>query len=1133
MKLTNLIRINNGKSISRLLLVTALSSYSLFSYAQHQQVHLTGSNVTLKSAFKQIEQQTKLFIDYNTQEINDSHLISKLPKNNNVKDVMEQLLKGTGCSIAFSDRHIIITKQTKPVSETKKVSGVIYDPDGEPVIGANILEKGTKDNGVISDVNGQFSLNVDKNATLIISFVGFKNQEISVKGKEQLTIKLANNTELLDEVVVIGYGSMKRKEITGAVTSVAVDRLPSASSVSVAQMLNGRAAGLYANLSSAQPGAKTNLRIRGTATGRDPLIVIDGFPVTDFSDTGVGPYGRGNTDAVLSSINPDDIASIDILKDASATSVYGTRAAGGVILITTKKGKSGKASVSFNANIGFSELYGLPDLLGPVDYMKAVNSTAKEIYMYNNKIGVYGDNPMSSLDKWVSPYSEEDYAAWQNKKGTNWMDEISRTAMVQNYGASVQGGSETSKYYASVGYSGQEGVIKNNDYNKYTGLFNIDQKFGNKVNLNLNLNASRIQMGNIALQEGYGGQSDIVRTALSFPSNLPVRNEEGEFSSNPLLVDMDNPVSFLDITNKTRTDRLMGHASLSYEIIKGLTIKGMAGFDYVSSQGYSYLPKSTRLGSNANGQADRSLNEKNDYQLQLTANYNVVFKELHLLNVMAGTEFMSMNKEGFRAGNKNFMTDTFLWYNLGLGASASPTVGSSGSKSETLSYIVRASYSFDERYFVTANLRVDGSSNFAKNHQWGYFPGVSVGWDIAREPFMESTSRVLNQLKVRLGYGQTGNDKIGSALTDYYKDGKKVLIGNNLYSSTVLGGFGNPDLKWETQTDFNVGVDFSLWNGRLSGSAEYFNRVISDLLGKRSLSSANELTEIVANLDSKKQTYGYEVTLNSKNIMHRDFTWNTTATFSYYRDRWLKRDRNWVPDINDSPKAFLNELWYYESDGLVQVGDQLPYTDKPIPGTVKIKDVDGYLLDENGDKVLDENNIPKRLGHPDGMIDNADKQLMGVNAPYTIGLMNSFSYKNFDLNISMYGSFNHLMVNSTVQLLTNVNDLKLGNNIMYKGLNSWSSDNQTGYYPSANQSSSKYGVGDFYLEKAWYIRVSNIDLGYTFHLEKYKIDNLRLYASLRNPFLITPYEGLDPETDSRAASYPNNRTYSIGVQFNF
>lgn len=1015
------------------------------------------------------------------------------------------------------------------------VTGTVFDPKlNEPIIGATVQVKGTTTHGAITDINGMFSLNVVKGDVIVITFIGYQPYTITVnKAESNFKINLIEDSRALDEVVVVGYGSMKRKEITGSVTNVAMDQMPSASAISVAQMLGGRAAGLSANLTSAQPGAKTKLQIRGSATGREPLIVIDGFPVSDFSDTGVGPYGRGDTDAILSSINPDDIASIDILKDASATSVYGTRAAGGVILITTKKGKSGRVSVGFNANVGFAKIYGLPNLLGPTEYMNAVNNAQKEIYMYNNKIGVYGEKPESELEKFNPKFKEEDFAEWKGKEGTDWMKEISRTAMVQNYGANIQGGSETSQYYASVGYSGQEGVIKTNNYNKYTGLFNIDQKFGNKVKLNLNLNASRIDMDNVALQEGYGGQSDIIRTALSFPTNLPVRDEEGKFTSNPMLTDMDNPVSFLDMKNKTRTDRLMGHASLSYEVISGLTVQGMVGFDYASSQAYSYLPKSTRLGANAGGQADRSLNQKNDYQTQLRVNYNKDFKELHHLNVMVGTEFMSMNREGFKAGNKNFMTDSFLWNNLGLGASAAPTVGSSGSKSQTLSYVVRTNYSFDERYFITASLRVDGSSNFTKNHQWGYFPGISMGWDIARESFMESTRNVIDHMKIRAGYGQTGNDKIGAALSDFYKPGDKILIGNTLYASTKLGGFGNPDLKWETQTDFNIGVDFSLWSGRLSGSVEYFNRVVSDILGERTLSSASELTKIVANMDSKKQTYGYEFTLNSRNITTKNFSWNTTATFTYYRDRWLKRDRNWVPDINDSPKAYFNELWYYESDGLVQVGDKLPYTDKPIPGTVKIKDLDGYLLDEGGNKVLDENGIPKRLGRPDGKIDNADKRRIGVNAPYTIGLTNNLRYKNFDLNISAYGVFNRWMTNSTLQMLTNVNDLKLGNNIMDKGLNSWSSDNQQGYYPSANQSASRFGVGDFYVEKAWYIRISNIDLGYTFPLQKYKINNLRVYASLRNPFLFTPYEGLDPETDAREASYPNSRTYSIGLQFNF
>ncbi|MDR2683185.1 MAG: SusC/RagA family TonB-linked outer membrane protein, partial [Dysgonamonadaceae bacterium] len=959
---------------------------------------------------------------------------------------------------------------------------------------------------------------------------GYINRELPVANRPVLNIILQEDSKLLNEVVVMGYGSLKRKEITGSHASVQMNTLPPVGGTTISHFLNGRAAGLTTSLTSAQPGGGVNLQIRGRASNRQPLVVIDGFPIiSSFANASAGEFGAGSTDAILSAINPNDILSIDILKDASATSMYGSKAAGGVILITTKRGTSEEAKIEVNGNVGWSYAYNLPELLNAYDFMTESNRAIKERFMYDHNIAPYGNKQWgdSSIPEYTPRYKDEDLEKWKNTPGTNWMKEISRVGTVQNYGLNIQGGGKTSKYFASFGYYDQEGIIRNNNYEKYTAQISLDQKIGNKAKFGLTLNANRANIDNVPLQEGFAEASDLIRTALQFPPNLEVKDASGKYTINQYASFLTNPVSFLEIANKTKNDRLTGNVFFTYNIIPDLELTLRGGTDIYITQGFAYIPTTTIIGEKTKGRADKRMDEKNDYQLQFNANYHKTLLDKHNLNALFVTEYIQTNVQGTRATSWNFPSDNFLWHYLGLAADRA-NIGSYGRKSENIAYIGRINYSFDEKYFLTANLRIDGSSNFAKNHQWGYFPGISIGWDMAQEKFMNDFLPAFKQFKWRAGYGQTGNDNIGSAFANYYVPGDLIVLGEQIISSIKLGGLGNPDLKWETQTDFNLGIDFDLGQSRLRGSVEYFNRVITDILGWKPLTSLGEATGITANLNQAKQTYGYEITLNSENIRHPDFSWNTNFTYTYYRDRWLKRDESWRPDIYNSERAYFEELWYHLADGLVQEGETLPYTTNPIPGTVKLKDIDGYLKDENGKIIIGENNIPMRTGAPDGRIDNADRVLIGVNTPFTIGLTNQFQYKHWDLNISVYGVFNRWMTHATYSLLTDVTNLEQGLNQMVDVKERWNSDNQTGTLPSSLQRFSEFETGNYYLSKAWYIRFSNIDLGYKLPIKK---GYLRLFATLQNPFLITPYKGMDPESDSRPASYPNNRTYSVGFQF--
>ncbi|KVV15145.1 TonB-dependent receptor [Flavobacterium sp. TAB 87] len=1062
---------------------------------------------------------------------------------------------GTSDEGSLLEKYSLRTTETKSVTHLKienkssiafeKITGTVLDEQGLPLPGVNVIKKGSQD-GVVTDFDGNFVIDATKGQTLIFSYMGFVNQEIQIKDAKNIKITLISEAQQMNEVVVVGYATKSKRSITSAVSSVNLSGTADIPVSSISQALSGKAAGLNVNLNSAQPGGNITFQIRGSATGRSPLIVIDGMPTSDFSPASAGTFGTGSIDAVLGTLNPSDIESIDILKDASATAIYGSKAAGGVILITTKQGKKyGEKGYSVDLNIssGQQKFYEIPTMLNAVDYMTETNRVKKEQWLYESRDGVYSTVPKGG--NWSAPgtyipyYNDGIIAEFRDgtRRGTDFVDQVTRVGAVQDLNLSISGNSKNTRFFSSFSAYDQKGIIKNNNLSKYNGRININQNFGEKLSGGINLTFSQINSDNV--QIGNGGlyeNSGILLSALQFDPTLPVRNENGEFQTNTRQSNFPNPVSYLDITNETKVERFLNTAHLKYDILPDLFVKTQVGFDRTQGRSYGYLPTSTIAGKSYNGRADRGENMASNYQFQFLANYTKTINEKHHISGLLGTEYMKYKWEGMGITATNFPYDGVLWNNLALGANR-PTVYSNGGSSETTSYFSQLSYDFDYKYFIAANFRVDGSANFSPESQYGFFPGISVGWDVSREDFMKNTEGWLSQLKLRIGYGETGNDNIGSAFTDWYAPGANTMWGGSVISGVRLAGLGNPGLKWEKQVDVNAGVDFSLLNNRIVGSVDYFNRVVSRILGERNLISSNPVNKIFYNLDAEKQTYGTEVTLNTKNIVSKDFSWNSLITYTYYRDRWLKRDPSYVLGINESQKQFIGEIWAYKSDGLVQPGSTDPLNN--IPGTVKINDTNGFLLDASGNRVVNENGQPQYSGVSDGKIDAADLVKVGVNTPYTLGFSNTFKYKNFDLSIDTYGVFNRWKVNETKTSLGGPNVygiVSIGTNLLEETKDRWNSDNQEGSGVSALQNYAKNGSGDFFLEKAWFIRVRTISLGYTLPsgtLDKLKVNKLRIYGNVLNPFLFTPYSGMDPETDSYVAAYPNQRTFSLGLQIQF
>ena len=1152
----NLKRTIKIMKLTVLMLIVCLSQMVAATYAQTTKLSLSIKNETLEYVLKQIEKQSEFLFFYNLEEINKNEKISITKKNANIQDVLDAIATKTGLKYTIKDRHIVLTTEisspvTGIIQQNRKITGTVNDTFG-PIAGANIIQKGTT-NGTTTDVNGNYSIEVPENAVLQISFIGYIQQDIAVKGKSIIDVLLKEDTQALEEVVVVGYGTMKKKDLTGAVASVKMDDAPVGTVSTISHALAGKAAGLQVSAVSAQPGGGTNFRIRGAASvnaSNDPLIIIDGFPISTPNEDKIktGKYSSGTTDTILASINPNDIESIEVLKDASSTAIYGARAGNGVIIITTKKGKTGAPTVTYSGTASVQTLANSYDMLDAKDFMIQSNRYQYEQWMKDNKIGIYGGKNESEASSTYTPrYTDAQISNPTND--TNWFDEITRTGFQTQHNISINGGTDMTKYLISGNFFKQNGVVKNNDMERYTGRMNLEQVISKYVKVGVNLTLSRNQMNNVPLGSGQNENASIMVAAAQFNPILGIRDENGEYILNDEAAFLPNPVSLLDITDKTTKERLLATSFIEVKPIKDLTLKANLGIDRNYQKHKVYLPKTTLYGAKKDGQADIAQYDKSDYLLELTANYAKQFGN-HNLNALVGYSFQRFTDESLSAGNSQFLIDGFLYNNLGAGAYPKPSVGSSASKDEMASFFGRVNYSFKDRYLLTATLRADGASNFAQNNRWGYFPSVALGWRFTEEEFMRPLINVLSNGKLRLSYGQTGNSNIGNKAISYYKTGNNNEFGGTESVGVYLDQMGNPDLKWETTTEWNVGLDLGFFNNRLNVTAEYYHKVVSDLLSERTLLSYNEVSKIAANI-GETQSQGFELTINTKNIDTKDFSWNSDFTFSFYRDKWKTRDASWKPAAYSQYDAPIRYYFGYMSDGLIQEGETVDWMAGSVPGQVKIKDLDGYVYNEDGTLKVDKYGIPVKSGKPDGKIDEADMVIYGSKDPgYMIGFNNTLRYKNFDFNIYFYGQFALWNIGSYKDLWLTGADGMTGIVNMYRGYNMpvsskdvWSHDNTSatrpGYFqdksPVSAGSTSTGKIGDYYLEKSWFIRCRNITLGYTIPMKQSKkvLSNIRVYADINNPFTITPYKGLDLETDNSVWAYPNVRSFSLGLDITF
>ena len=1025
------------------------------------------------------------------------------------------------------------------------VKGKVIGSDGYGIAGVNVIEKGTT-NGVITDVEGRYVLNLTtENPVIAFSFIGYVSQELSVGNKTVVDIVLKEDVKALEEVVVVGYGTQKKKDLTGAIASVNSEDLGKMPALSFDQSLQGKVAGVQISQTNGAPGGNINIMVRGISSitgSNSPLYVVDGFPIgtggggsnlSNFSNSSYSSSGMANatTEKInpLSTINPSDIESIEILKDASATAIYGSRGANGVVLITTKKGKTGKTSINVNASFGVQQVAHKLDLLTPREYAEFVAEGRDNAWIYAG--GQASDpNEVRTSNAWVRPEYRNPSSI--SNEGTDWQDVIFRLATVQNYQVSATGGTENIKYMVSLGFFDQKGIVIGSDFQRFNIRSNIEAKLTKRLKFGTNL-AGSYGYGDFARTEGHLGLRGMIQCALAINPGMPVYGQDGSYNSefdDPMGAPVENPLFIAEnFSDKRNMKDFIVNNYLDYEFIPGLNFRTSFGLKFNLNQ--TELWKSSKIGTYADKSSPataaaidkKGLNWLNENTLTYKKNFN----EKHDLNVVAGLTVQKDTYSQLSAGATDFPTDYIHYLSAGTINSGTHL------KSEwsMVSLLARANYVYDNKYMLTATVRRDGSSRFGANQKWGTFPSVSVGYRVSEEPFMQDF-RALSDLKIRASYGVAGNNSIGNynqiALlgVSNYVDANKILPG--LAPSTLA----NDELTWEKSKQTDIGIDFGLFNNRVSVIADWYYNLKTDLLLSVNLPAASGFGSAMQNV-GEIENKGFEFALNTVNIDTKNFSWSTSFNISTNRNKVKKLatedgrivSDKFITEVGQPISSFymMNVVGVFKDDADVAKGPV--YSPNTRPGDLKYEDVDG-----------------------DGKITTADKTIVGSPFPdFTWGLNNEFKWKNLSLSVFVNGSQGGKTYFEAGETLLNCagvqNQLSLVND-------RWRSPEEpgNGYLPRAIRSDYALGMSasSRYLFDASYVRIKDITLSYDFPgsiTQKIGLKGLNAYFNVSNVYTFTDYPGYDPEASQSGDSvtsagidsgvYPTPRTYTLGVKVAF
>jgi TonB-linked SusC/RagA family outer membrane protein len=1098
--------------LTMLLFLAGLMQVSATVYSQATKFNFRAENKQIVEVLKEIEESSDFRFFYIREQVDVERKVTVRANGATVEQILDELFAGQGISYKVMDDNLVllspdvnIKKMESVVSQQQNsVSGKVTDTNNQPLPGVTVVVKGTTQ-GTVTNANGNYTLsNIPENATLQFSFVGMKTQEIIVGDQTSITIKMEEDAFGIEEVVAVGYGTMRKSDLTGSVVSVKSDQLVSFPVSGAVQALQGRAAGVQISSNNGDPGGSMRVRVRGGTSinaSSDPIFVVDGFV------GGILPP-------------PEDIESIEILKDASATAIYGSRGANGVIMVTTKKGTKGKTRIEFNTSYSSQKEIKRLDLLNAQQYTEIT----KEAF----------PNYVSSGDN------------------TDWQDVIFQNGAIQNYQLSFSGGNDNVNYYLSGLVYDQEGVIIGSGFNKYSITSNINLNATEKLKIGLNLYGERSLTDGVPTQEISGGadQAGVVGSALKFMPDQGIYRTDGTYTTAAMHDPIDNPYAIInEYTNDIVGDRLQANFSAEYKLLKDLSFKTTFGASTSNSRTGEYYTTLLNRGRSYGGLGTISSSKNTNLATENYFSYNTTFASVHRFGAMAGYSYQTYRRESWMASSSKFITDAVSFWNLGSGA-VTQIPSSSLTEGKLASFYSRVNYGFNDKYLITFNARYDGSSNFSKNHKWAFFPSGAIAWNMKNEPFMENVS-VTNQWKWRGSYGVTGNQAIGAyqtlaTLTNVFSIVNGVAV-NAVRPSSVA----NDDLTWETTAQMNIGTDIGFFDSRLTLTVDYYRMVTSDLLFSVPLPQYSGYSTQLKNI-GKVENKGFEFTVSGK-ILTGQLKWNMDMNLSTNRNEILE-----LPDGKDilygsgpghlislgntqilRVGAPVGSMYGYIYDGVYQQGDTfIPGSGfEQVAGGEKFRDIDGKK-DANG--VL--------TGEPDGTLNASDQTIIGNPHPdFFYGFNNELKWRSFDLNIFIQGSQGNDILSYT---LLELETLGKPINSTTEALNRWTPTNTNTDVPMKTAARSERVSSRFIFDGS-YVRVKNIMLGYNMPkpvLDKLNIEKLRLYVSGQNLLTFTNYPGYDPEVNYRGsgsgadsnrnqgldyASYPNVKSYTVGLNIVF
>ena len=1143
-------------------------------YSQSKTVSIVLKKSTIKDAFREIEKNSDyLFLIMDESEKELSRKVDVAIDNKSIEEILNYLLSGTNLTYFIMNRQITVSKkrstdnnsaEKSPIAEIiqqrgKIIKGTVTDLNGESIIGANIIERGTT-NGTITDIEGNFSLQVKEGAVLLISYIGYLSQEINTITKSHFNIVLQEDTKSLEELVVVGYGIQKKSDITGSITSLNTEILRERPQTNVIQALQGTIAGVNVTTTGSSAEDNATLIIRGQnsiTASNNPLIVLDGIPYT----------------GSLSELNPNDIASIEVLKDASSTAIYGSRGANGVILISTKSGETGKVKVSYNGYYSWDEIAHLPDMQNASDFWRdnwerritnqlnkptntsSVRQQIDEVFIGDENSNTYleafmmghpsstwnqvKDGILSKYPEYVSDYSvlqqiAADFAYPAGGRNTDWIGLATRTGHRQQHNLSFSGGGERSKYFVSALYGNTQGIALGDDFQKMVFRVNLNLRLLDGINYGTNTQLGFYDRSGSKAQ--WGGLTN--NGALLLSPLYNAYNEDGSIDLYPINEDtkVKNPLEPLLFDTMNKSTMLITNHYLDVDMpwVNGLHYKLNTGYTWDNSRNRSYKGMNTTEGIIENGILNTFDGYSNSWIIENILSYNRIFGK-HNLFLTALYSAQENSSENNRINGKGFANDVMTYYQASQAEIL--TASSSYTKRSYLSQMFRANYGFDEKYLITATIRRDGYSAFGKTTKFGVFPSLAVGWNIANEEFL-SSSRNLNVLKLRLSYGENGNEAVSAYSTlpvlssrNYIDENGNILYG---YFPKALE---NPDLSWETTKSLNAGLDFTLLQGRISGVVDTYKSNTYNLLLKETISAINGTTSITRNIGETKNN-GLEFQLSTVNIDQKKIFWKTDFNFATYNSKIVHvglkdNDGNYIDDV--ASEWFIghpvNVNFDYSLDRILQKDD--------------------FMLDDKGEYILGENNnyllkpdIQEQIvvfgtpfpGKPvvkdlngDGIIGGSeDKEIHGNRAPdFIAGMTNTFKYGNLTLSFFLNGVWGVTKRNELINMRSLGPDRKM--NTTY-----WTPDNPINVLPGINDGSLTqrelypYFTADF-------IRLQDVSLTYNFPstlLSKFSFSELAVFLNAKNLGTFTKWKGLAPEYTEQA-DIPRPRSIIVGLRFAF